>query len=160
MRKIIFILGTILLLGGCKSSQPLTSEQQLEKQVVEEMLTSKDYTVEFDRVVTQRGKGIFISSGYDLSIKNDSVFAYLPYFGRSFSAPLGGNGGVKFQEPYTDYQMQEKSKGDGYEIRMKARDLNDQYQLFLTVYNDGSSVLTINFPQRDSITYYGELKSS
>lgn len=160
MKKEIYFLGILLLLlSGCGSTKTLTLEQQAKKQAIEEKLVTNDYKINFNQVVPSRMESRHLTSGYTLTVKNDIVYSFLPYFGGASHVPFNPNeGGIKFQEPYSDYSMRPTRKGDGYEIRMNVKMSEYQYSLFLTVFDNGSAALSITSPQRDSISYYGEIE--
>ena len=58
-----------------------------------------------------RGRNITLSTPYPLEIRNDSVFSYLPYYGRAYSVPYGGGSGLIFNAPLKEYTMDLDNKG-------------------------------------------------
>ena len=157
MKRIVYILGLIFIFFGCKSAQP-TPEQLAVKQKISYQIGSKDYSVKFDQAVPMRGRNVILTSDYSVTVKNDSVFAYLPYYGRVSYSRYGGDSGIKFKEPYQNYTWNPTSKNDGYEISMEVREPDYQWRLFLTIFDNGRSTLSVSSPQRDAITFYGEVE--
>jgi hypothetical protein len=78
------------------------------------------------------GKTIQITSEYTLEAREGIYEAYLPYFGRAYSASYGGDGGIEF-------------KGD-----------NDQYTISLEIGSSGYGSLGINSQKQANISYYGQ----
>src|SRR6266700_6064732 len=53
-----------------------------------------------------------LTPDYDVRITKDSIVAYLPYFGRAYSAPIGQTeGGIKFKSKRFDYTSKERKGG-------------------------------------------------
>ena len=158
MKQIVFILSIVFVLVGCKTTQ-LTPETLAVKQAIEMSVEAKDFAMTFDQISPLRGRNIILNSNYTLEVRNDSVFADLPYYGQVTYVRPGVDGGIKFQEPYQNYVWKSTSKNDKYEITMDIRQPDYQYRLFLTIWDNGKVTLSITSPQRDSITYYGEIKN-
>ena len=119
----------------------------------------KDFTVVANYANPMRGKQIYLTSEYDLRIKNDSAFAFLPYFGVAYSAPYGGGeGGIKFSEPVKEYSVKSNKKSDGWDIHFKIKARESDYEIYLNIFNNGSSMFTVNSFNRDAITFNGEVK--
>ena len=119
----------------------------------------KDFTIVANYANPMRGKQIYLTSEYDLRIKNDSAFAFLPYFGVAYSAPYGGGeGGIKFSEPVKEYSVKSNKKSDGWDIHFKIKARESDYEIYLNILNNGSSMFTVNSFNRDAITFNGEVK--
>jgi hypothetical protein len=104
-------------------------------------------------------KQVVLTSEYDLRIINDSAFAYLPYFGVAYSAPYGSSeGGIKFAEPMTDYAIASNKKSNGWDIHFKIRSKEDVYEIFMNIFNNGSSLFSVTSQKRDMISFSGEIK--
>ena len=60
------------------------------------------------------GASVPLTSSYDLTLSNDTLTAFLPYFGTAYIAPPMGNteGGIKFTTTKFDYTVTEKKKGN------------------------------------------------
>lgn len=97
---------------------------------------------------------------YEVKVSPDSVVAYLPYFGRSFSAPIGQNeGGVKFNSKKFEYKST-KGKKRGWDIIIETKDVNENYRLVLNIGDEGYATLSLNSNVKQSITYQGYLKEN
>ena len=122
-------------------------------------IESKNFTVVVNYANPMRMKQRYLTSEYDLHIKNDSAFAYLPYFGVAYSAPYGmGEGGIKFAELMKDYSMVPTKKKNGWDIRFKIKDTENSYDISLSVFNNGRAMVVVSSYSRDLITFTGEVK--
>lgn len=100
-----------------------------------------------------------LSSDYDLTFDSLQVKAYLPYFGRAYSAPYGGgNGGVKFNLTAKKIDRSFNERKKMFVISTEVNDSEDSYSLILTAGLDGYASLQINFQNRQWISYYGTIE--
>lgn len=120
---------------------------------------AKDFTVSVNYANPMRMKSVYLTSEYDLRIKNDSVFAFLPYYGVAHVAPMNpGEGGIKFAEPVAGYTITPNKKSNGWDIRFRVKARESVYDINMTVFNNGSAMFTVNPYDRDAITFNGEIK--
>ncbi|WP_316832607.1 DUF4251 domain-containing protein [Pedobacter aquatilis] len=107
-----------------------------------------------------QGGGMINLSGsqYDLRVTADSVVAYLPYYGRSFSAPYNpSEGGIKFKSKDFSYTESKNKKGT-YTINIRTKDLKtENYQLVLNISENGYSTLMVNSNNKQPINFNGVL---
>ncbi|HEY6914384.1 MAG TPA: DUF4251 domain-containing protein, partial [Paludibacter sp.] len=91
--------------------------------------------------------------------KNDSVFAFLPYFGVAHVAPMNpSEGGIKFAEPMINYTVTANKKSTGWDIRFRVKSKESVYDIGMDIFNNGSATITVNSYERDVITFNGEIK--
>lgn len=98
-------------------------------------------------------------SNYDLTVTKDSVIAYLPYYGRSYTPKIGGSiddNGIKFKSKKFTYKSALRKKG-GWNISIDPKDSKDNYSLTLQVTTSGYATLTINSANQQAITFNGYL---
>ncbi len=120
---------------------------------------SKDFTISVHYANPLRMRQVLLTSEYDLHVKNDSAFAYLPYFGVAYTAPYGGSeGGIRFAEPMTDYVISPNKKSNGWDIHFKIRTKEYAYEIFMNAFNNGRASFSITSQQRDMISFSGEIK--
>lgn len=101
-------------------------------------------------------------SSYDLIVKKDSVVAYLPYYGRSYTAKIGGNpddSGIKFKSKSFGYTVKDRKKG-GWQIEIKPKDVKDNYIINMTVGTTGNATLVVTSNNQQSITFDGTVTAA
>jgi hypothetical protein len=110
------------------------------------------------------GASVPLTSTYDLTLSNDTLTAFLPYYGVAYTAPPMGSieGGVKFTTTKFDYKVTEKKNGN-IEILFKPLDLtprapSDVQRMILTVSASGFANLQITLVNRQPISYTGTLE--
>ncbi len=154
--KINFMLIGILLLASCSTSKVTTESIQALNKKIE----SKNYTIGVQYAYPLRGKQIYLNANYELKIKNDSAFAFLPYFGVAYTAPYSSTeGGIKFSEPMMDYKAQINQKKKCWEVSFKVNTTFYNYNFDMNIFDNGKVSFTVISNQRDPISFSGEIKN-
>jgi len=156
--KSIFIhplLMVLVFMASCSSTKSTTESIREITHKVE----TKDFTIEVNYANPMSGPQIYLTNGYHLRIKNDSAFAYLPYYGVAYSAPYGGEGGIKFAELMSNYSCLKTKKADGWNIHLKVKTMENGYDITVNIFNNRNSTITVNSFNRQTITFTGELKN-
>ncbi len=159
MKYSIILVFLALSLSACSTQNQVKSEKDHALiQQVNEKVQAKDFAIEVNAANPMRGKTIFLSSGYDLIIRNDSAIAYLPYYGRAYSVPYGGDGGIKFQEKMKEYSATPKKNDGEWSVKFKIDVPGYNYMISMDIFSNGKSTINVNSDQRESISFSGEMK--
>lgn len=122
---------------------------------IPKLIESQRYVFKTRTAMPARGRTIQLTSEYSLTVKQDSVEAYLPYFGRAYTAPIGSTeGGIQFTSTDFSYQP-EKRKKRGWTITIKPNDAKDVQQLILTISKNGYGTLHVTSQNRQAISFSG-----
>ncbi|MBB6237688.1 hypothetical protein HDC90_002310 [Pedobacter sp. AK013] len=97
-------------------------------------------------------------SQYDVKVTKDSIVAYLPYFGRSFSAPMDPTqGGIKFTSKDFTYTESKNKKGL-YTIQINTKDVKrENYRFTINISTNGYASLTASSVNKQPIIFNGYL---
>ncbi|MDR0823929.1 MAG: DUF4251 domain-containing protein [Prevotella sp.] len=156
MRTIITILLLVALGFGCKSGSSLTKEET--SALMNEKIESSDYTFVAQTAIPMGGKSVNLNYLYSLKVSKDTVSAYLPYYGRAYTAPMPSeDGGIKFTSANFDYTVSEKKKGMR-DVTIKTKDTQRRYDLILSIGDSGYATLSVNESNRQPITFYGKIE--
>lgn len=99
-------------------------------------------------------------SSYDVRITKDSVVAYLPYYGRSYSASMNPDeNGYKFKTKNFTYNA-EKTKKGGWNVNINTKDVKDNARMTFNISTNGYATLTIVSNNKQSIMYSGYLSEN
>jgi len=107
----------------------------------------------------QGGSSINLSgSQYDVRVTKDSVVAYLPYYGRAFSAPMDPTqGGIKFTSKDFSY-TETKNKRGAYTIQINTKDVSrENYRFTINISTNGYASLTATSVNKQPILFNGYL---
>lgn len=93
-------------------------------------------------------------SNYELKITPDSVIAYLPYYGRAYTAPMGNDdGGIKFTSTKFTYESAKTKKG--WQVTIAIKDTKDNERLNLNIGANGYAALNVSTNTKQSISFNG-----
>ena len=148
------VLAASLLLLSCATSKTIVSHspQEINKAI-------EDQSYQFLARFVQPGSGRMrdiSSSGHFLKVTSDKISANLPYFGRAYTASIGGDAGIKFESDNFTYTVNTKSKGER-EIAIKVNGSREVRELFLTIFPDGNADLRVTPVDKQFISYQGEV---
>ncbi|MNI61027.1 hypothetical protein D3C87_1044680 [compost metagenome] len=107
----------------------------------------------------QGGSSINLSgSQYDVRVTKDSIVAYLPYYGRAFSAPMDPTqGGIKFTSKDFSY-TETKNKRGAYTIQINTKDVSkENYRFTINISTNGYASLTATSINKQPILFNGYL---
>lgn len=107
----------------------------------------------------QGGSSINLSgSQYDVKVTKDSIVAYLPYYGRAFSAPMDPTqGGIKFTSKDFSY-TETKNKRGAYTIQINTKDVSrENYRFTINISTNGYASLTATSVNKQPILFNGYL---
>jgi len=134
-------------------AQNKTSDKQaaVRKMIAERNFVFKAQTVQPTAPTVSRQ----LTSDYDVKVSQDTIVTYLPYFGRTFTAPLDPTkGGIQFTSTKFEYTTSEKKKG-GWEITIKPQDTQDARLMTISVSENGYASLQVLSNNRQPISFNG-----
>lgn len=98
-----------------------------------------------------------ITGDYQLKFSKSLLQADLPYFGRSYSAPVNpAEGGIRLNTSAFKYQVNQKKKG--WEMVIRPDNQKDIQMMVLSVSENGYGTLQVTSTNRQSISYYGQVR--
>lgn len=159
MKKIFFALLFIAALLSCSSQYniPKNEKQAAIMSEVENILASGNYTVRMNTATPSGGRLINLNGNYTITVRNDSAISYLPYYGRSYRAPMSPDeSGIKFNEPIKDYTLTTSRKGM-FLVKMEIRNQYDSYTVNMDISPTGNASVRINSNNKTPISFYGDL---
>ncbi len=161
--RIVALLITLALLGAsvyAAENPQKQDKKQKQKEQTEKLVNSKQFQFVARQALPMGGKSVDLTTNPNFTkFYPDSIQADMPFFGRAYSVPYGGSGGIKFDGKPKKITITPQKKGKGYLIKATVNDTSDSYSLTLSVSNDGYGTLTINSNNRNSISYYGKISA-
>ncbi|PZP51518.1 MAG: hypothetical protein DI598_02980 [Pseudopedobacter saltans] len=156
---------SILLFTSCNSAKTAQRTKD-NRDSISSWWESKQFTFHAITAQPMTGNVIQLTSEYTFDMRNDSIIAWLPYFGRGFVSPTNpGDGGIKFATK--NYAIKnEKQAKKMFKMTIVPKGLppfqntKDVQQLFLSFGIDGYGTLQIQSLNQTPISFYGYLSSS
>lgn len=142
-----------------KTKKELKAERELQKQKeIEALIDAKKFDFEAQKVTPQGGRFIILDyNTYFLKFNPEKTTCDLPFFGRAFNVPYGGDGGIKFEGIPQDIKIEKKK--NSYTLKTSVRGKDDVYNLMFSIFFDGGTTLSIISNNRASISYDGEIRA-
>jgi hypothetical protein len=128
-----------------KTKKQLKVEEKLKNQKeIETLIDSENFVFDAERVLPQGYRTIILDyNTYFLKFAEDKIECDLPFFGRAFNVGYGSNdGGIKFEGKPENLKIEKKKKY--YEVKTSVRGKEDTYDIFLLIYFEGATTLSIN----------------
>lgn len=146
----------MVVLGGCASSEERAAQKAEFSRKVKAALDKRAYKISINRMLPMQGASRSVSYGYSVTVKNDSLFSYLPYFGRAYDVPYGGGKGLSFDAPIGHYHEIQSNNGSR-QIDIELKNEEDNYTYYITVFDNGSSSIDVQARKRERISFNGEI---
>jgi hypothetical protein len=157
MKKYSFsaIIGALLFALLLPDGIMAQKKDSIKAAAIRQMVTDQQYTFKAQTALPLAGRIRQLTTEYDLKVTKEQIVAYLPYFGRAYSAPLDpSKGGIQFTSKDFDYKLMERKKG-GWNVSIKTKDIAEAQDMELTIFNDGNASLQVNSTNRQSISFNG-----
>lgn len=160
--KAISLLVLVTLLLGLTGFQQESKKEKKARQQLEMAQLIDGGRFRFVARSANSELGIFnnLSSGYELVFDSLKVKAYLPFYGRAYSVPYGGSGGVNFDLTAEKIEKNWNERKKIFTISTNLYDSQDSYSIYLTTGLNGYADLKINFRNRRWISYNGIIEKT
>ncbi len=159
MKKLLFFLMWFLIASGSAGAKESRREARKarEKERMEEVMQwirNRELRFVARTAHPMGGETIHLTSIYTLDIVNDSISAWLPFYGVAYRAEYGGGeGGIKFNEIARFIESRESKKGS--DLSMEVPSHGEFYRLHLSVTHSGFATLVVSGSNRQSIHFSG-----
>nr|WP_315223960.1 DUF4251 domain-containing protein [uncultured Flavobacterium sp.] len=143
------------------TKKELKAQEKLKKEKeIEGLIENKNFVFDAERVLPQGFRTIIIDfNTYFLKFTEDKIECDLPFFGRAFNVGYGSNdGGIKFEGKPENLKIEKKKKH--YEVKTTVKGKEDVYTIFLMIYFEGGTTVSINSNKRAPISYDGNIRAS
>lgn len=133
--------------------------QESNEAALKNLLTAKTYVFKAQSAWPLRGTVVQLNAGFDMKVMDDSINAYLPYFGRAFVSGYNSGGGISFTSTKFEHKLKDKSKG-GWEVEIKPSDTREVSQMIFSVSTNGYATLQVLSNTRQAISFYGIIEKN
>lgn len=153
------LLVGVFVFSNCTATKNTGNENRTSSSLsVKSMIDAQKFVFIAERINPLRGRSRQLTSTYDVSVSQDSLVSYLPYFGRAYTAPLNSSeAGIQFTSTNFSYNATQL-KSNRWNITLKPHDGDDASQLSFTIFDNGSASLMVTSNSKDPISFTGHLK--
>ena len=158
---IILILSIGILTVNAQESKQSRKESREERNAIKtekikKALESNTFTFEPSHMIPLGGGTRYLNHSYEVEVKNDSVYSYLPFWGVAYHVQYGGrDSGFDFSLPLKDYEFSKDKKG--YHIHFETKKGHDVIVFNFHISEQGYTTLNVNSTNRQAISYYGSI---
>jgi hypothetical protein len=130
------------------------NDKKNKEEQVKSLIQTKGFVFKAQTAIPMKGGVRNLTSDYDITVSNDTLNSYLPYFGQAYAPSDPTQGPLQFTSTKFDYKAIEGKKG-GWDITIIPHDTKDVRQLYLSVSRNGYGTLNVNSNNRQPITFNG-----
>jgi len=162
--SVVLMFGFSVLTEAQKSDKKQNKKKAKSEKRAEEFLQtqklveSRNFIFNAERAFPSGMRSIdLVSNPGSIEVKDDSVEADLPFFGRSYTSHYSGNAGMEFKGKIENEKIEiiEKKQKIFYTFRIKDKDV---YDVTMDISYSGGCSVTINSHGKNSISYGGKIK--
>lgn len=163
MKKTVYAVLSVMFVAflamtSCGSSQS-AAQKQAKAQEIRQKIEDSRFTFNATYAYPTGFRSIYLSPYYNLKVSRDTVEAYLPYYGRAYTAPINpSEGGIKFTSTKFDYKVSEGKRKGSWIIAIKPNATERDLSLFLEIWENGSARLDVSSSDRQPISFQGEIE--
>ncbi len=162
-RMLIFSISLLLSMGvvGQSKQEKKAQKKALELKAYQDtraLIETTQYTFESDWATANRGRRInLIGNSNYLRIQNDSVYAYLPFFGERYSGGgYGDSGPIEIAELIENYKVELCEKKNRIDIKFSSKNQTERFEIQLTIFGGNNGTVYVSSNQRSRMNYDGE----
>ena len=147
----------ILISAGVAAQSGKEDKKKAKQEQLKTEIDARQFTFNAQSATSARGRTRQLTGSNTLVVHGDSLDAYLPYFGRAYSATPGDtNGGINFNSTSFSYDAQDAKNG-GWTINIKPKDEKNVNNMQLSISEDGYAILQVTSNNRQMISFYGQI---
>jgi hypothetical protein len=165
MKNILKILLTLTIGLCCLNVHAQTSKtdkKAAEIAWIKSLVEKQRFVFLANYAMPMRGGGISLNYSYDLTIKKDTIIAFLPFYGQAFKANYGSiDNGINFTSTKFTYKVSKRK--NNWDIVIVPLDKNSQTDALgvnsmrLNISPDGYASLQVTNTNRDPISFNGHI---
>lgn len=156
MKINILFLSLVFFFNACSSSKPVTASTPEE---TKQAILSNRWIFVAQSVNPQGGRTQIINGRYEIRTSKDTVNAYLPYFGKSYSGAGAMTNANPMDFKSTNFSIEQAAtKKGGMQVTIRPKDYNPVQTMLFLFYDNGSASLTVTLADRSPISYNGRVE--
>ncbi len=152
---ILILITLTALLVGCATTKSRAEKAEKAK-LLKEQIENLDFKFVANFAHPQGYQSVYLSSQYDVVVTPDTIKAYLPYFGRVYSAPAySSEGGIKFESTDFESKVDIGKRHGEWHVTITTSDTPQPIKLYFNLWDNGTAQLTVSDRNRQPITFKG-----
>lgn len=124
---------------------------------MDSLIVKGNFTIKVTQIEPSSASTVLANTIYTLTIRNDSVYSDLPYFGRSYPTNYVHSNGLDMETSIADYSVKKKNKGIK-EVTFTSVTKDDTYKWTLNFKTQGSVEIHVSMRNRQPIRFIGTVQ--
>lgn len=130
--------------------------REAKEQEIAALVESGSFEFRADRAIPTGFRSVDLTTNPNyIRFSPDTIVSEMPFFGRAYSVPYGGDAGLKFEGKPERFTVEKKKKNYSVEAKVKAN--SDYYTINLTISFEGGASMSVTCNNRASISYNGAI---
>lgn len=126
-------------------------------QMVDDSLENRSFKIDMNYMIPNSMPSRNLEYGYYIRVNNDSIDAYIPFFGVAYRAEYGtDDGGLSYKGPMASYQVSQVRK-DLRQVNIIVKKHFDEILYQIDVFTNGRVSIFVRSLNREGIQYNGEM---
>jgi hypothetical protein len=164
MRRAIIGFAVLLGLVSCTATKNADSARATRKAInaeetrlkVDRLVQSGSYLIKIDRLYSGRVSNTYLSPNQNfILIDKGQLRMKLGYLGRSYSSR--GIAAINMSAKAEEYEIVRDSTKKMYDVRIKASQAGEQFEIFLSIDDSGYATMSVTNPHIETVRYNGKL---
>ncbi len=158
-KNMIWLMVLALVIADPLSAQDSKKvRDSVRQEKIKNLVESRVYDFIAQSATPMSGRIRYLNTDYSLELRQDSMAADLPYFGRAYAAPINpAEGGIRFKSSDFQYEIKDARNG-GWNIKIKPKDVPDIQQLIMQISANGYATLQVTSTNRQAISFNGYIR--
>lgn len=158
-RYVVVFSFAMVLLYACGSTQTAAEKEKLSADITRAVETP-NFTFKATYAHPTGYRSIYLSPYYDVKVVTDTVTAYLPYYGRAYSASMNpSEGGYRFTSTDFEYRANPGQRKGRWEAVITINDLDRPVTFRFDIWENGTARLDVTDVNRQSISFQGNVEA-
>lgn len=128
------------------------------KNNTDSLIESGKFTIKVTQIEPSSASTVQANTIYTLTLRNDSVYSDLPYFGRSYPTNYIHSNGLEMETSISDYKVIKRDTGIKV-VTFTSRTKDDTYKWTFRIETNGSVEIHVSMRNRQPIRYIGTICS-
>lgn len=149
---------SVMLFSACGTAQT-AAEKEARAADIRNAVEASDFVFKATYAYPTGFRSLYLSPFYDVKVSPDTIRAYLPYYGRAYTAPMDPReGGIRFTSTDFVYEVNPGRRDENWQVRIRTRDTSREILLSFDIWENGTARLDVTDPNRQPISFQGDLE--
>lgn len=156
---LIIVLSVAFGLTTCGTAQTAVEKEAAAREI-NQRVNGSDFTFKATYAYPTGYRSVYLTPYYDVKVSPDTVNAYLPYYGRAYTAPMNPReGGIQFVSTDFDYRVTPGDRKGNWRVTIRTRDTGREIFLYFDIWENGTARLNVTDPNRQPISFQGNIQT-